>query len=163
MARVSWRLTSIALIDTSICLNHSFVYWKLIEEESLLIPLLMWQYITGRPPLSQPTKLLMTIRIVLQFFSSLARGISQSFTNTKYTTERVEGKKNNHRLGLAPNARRSLWHFYAALCEFVGYCERVFTQNSHKPLGMLTYLLTLVYLASVGQQVLAAAFLTSVD
>ena len=68
----------------------------------------MWQYTAGRLPLSQPTKLLMTIRIVLWFFSSLARGISHSLTNTQNTQPRGWKKRrtNNHRLGLAPSARR---------------------------------------------------------
>ena len=61
----------------------------------------MWQYTAGRPLLSQPTKLLMAIRIVKWFFSSLARGISHSFTNTQNTQPREQS-----RLVLAPSAKR---------------------------------------------------------
>ena len=67
-------------------------------------------------------------------------------------------------LGLAPSARwRCLWHFCVALCEFAGYRERCIRAKLHKPQGILTRLLALVNPASVDQQVLAAAFLTSVD
>ena len=67
-------------------------------------------------------------------------------------------------LGLAPNARAgegSLWHFCAAFREFAGYRGRVFTQNFEK--ASRTHFLALVNPASVGQQVLVAAFLNSVD
>ena len=60
--------------------------------------LMLLQYTASWPPLFQPTKLLMAIRIVLWFFSSLARGISHSFTKTQNTQLRGWKKRrtNNH-------------------------------------------------------------------
>ena len=68
----------------------------------------MRQYTAGRPPQSQPTKLLMAIKIVKWFFSSLAGDVSHSFTNTQHTQPRgwKERRTNNHGLGLAPSAKR---------------------------------------------------------
>ena len=73
----------------------------------------------------------MAIDLSNGFFSSPTRGITHFFTDTQNTTERVEEKNkqtNKHGLGLAPRARRgnSMWHFCAALLEFVGYRWRVF-------------------------------------
>ena len=69
----------------------------------------------GRPPLSQPNKLLMAIRI-LWFFSSLARDISHSFTNTQNTTERVKEKNKQTRTWFRSKRKRgSLWHFLCIL------------------------------------------------
>ena len=78
------------------------------------------------------------------------------------TQQRVE-EKNKHGLGSAPSARRgkSMWHFCAALRAFAGYRWRVFCAKLPQSHGMLTRLL-LVNPASVGQQVLAVVFLTSV-
>ena len=91
-------------------------------------------------PLSQLSKLLMVIRIVLWFFSSLTRGISHFFTNTqnpKYTTERVEEKKKKTITGLgylqAQEGRR-LWPFPSirCFCELTRACTRAKFPQSHQ-------------------------------
>ena len=95
------------------------------------------------------------------FFSSLARGISYFLMDTKNTTERVEEKEQTIGLGLAPSARgRKSVQLSVHLQAIAGvYLRETFS----KPLGILTHLLELVNPASVGQPVLAATFLTSVD
>ena len=87
------------------------------------------------------------------FFSSPTRGITHFFTDTQNTTERVEekNKRTNTELDqLQEQERGSLWH--CAFCELTWACTR--TKFWH---------LALVNPASVGQQVLAVVFLTSVD
>ena len=81
----------------------------------------------------------------------------------KHNWEGERKEEQNHGLGLAPSATgRSLWHFCAALCAFVGYRGRIFARNSHKATR------TADSFSCIGQpelspQVLAATFLTSVN
>ena len=89
------------------------------------------------------------------------------FADMQSTTERVEekNKRTNTDLGQlqAQEAGKSIWHFLYILCfcELTRTCTQVKTFT--KPLAMLTWLLALVHPASRGHQVLAAAFLTSVN
>ena len=74
-------------------------------------------------------------------------------------------RTNEYGLGSAPSARRgkSMWHFCAALHAIAGARGLVFCAKlpqSHWPCWLL---LALINPASVGQQVLAVVFLTSVD
>ena len=82
--------------------------------------------------------------------------------DTQNTTEGVEEKKN--RLGLAPSARKEKFVILLCnspcICRLSQACICVKVPQSH--LGMLTHF-ALVNPAPVGQQVLAAAFRTSVD
>ena len=92
-------------------------------------------------------------------------GISHFFTNTQNTQPRgLKKRKINNRTWVSSKCRREVCDTFVQLSvHFAGYCEGVFALNSRKPQGMLTNLLTLVNPASVGHQVLAATFLTSVD
>ena len=53
---------------------------------------------------------------------------------------------------------KSLWHFVQLSVHLQAIAGEYLRETSTKPLGMLTHLLALVNLASVGQQVLAVAF-----
>ena len=76
----------------------------------------------------------------------------------------VEGKnkRTNTDLGQLQAQERSMWHFCAALRAFAGYRGRVFARNFHKATRNANSFLALVSPASIGQQVLAVVFLTSV-
>ena len=86
------------------------------------------------------------------------------YQHTKYTIERME-EKNNHGLWLVLSAREGgvCDTFVLLSVHLQAITGGYLRETSTKPLGMLTYLIALVNPASVGQQVLAAAFLTSVD
>ena len=95
-------------------------------------------------------KPLITIRIVLWFFSSPARGISHSLQIRKAQPRQWKKRTNKH------TRRGSLWH---SLCILWANASVYSSENSHKA---SCNALALIKPASVGQQVLAAAFLTSV-
>ena len=76
-------------------LNDQTVLFKNIQSGVGQLSWIVWQYNASRPPLSQPTKLPMAIRIVLWFFPSLASDISRSFTKTQNTQPRGWKKKKN--------------------------------------------------------------------
>ena len=89
------------------------------------------------------------------------------YRHIKYNRE-GGGKEqtNKHGLGLAPSARRGK-SVGQLLCSSLCICRLsracILHETSTKPLGMLTHLFALVNLASVGQQVFAVVFLTSVE
>ena len=128
---------------------------------------MLLQHTAGWPPLSQPTKLLMAIRIVSRFFSSLARGISHFFTNTQNAQLRVWKKKKNKQSRAWVSSECKKGEVGDTFVQFSMHLQAIASvlscETSTKSLGMLTHLLMLVNPASVGQQVLAVTFLTSVD
>ena len=95
----------------------------------------------------------------LWLFSSPARGISHFFTDMQNTTEKRTNKQT--RAWVSSKCKRGKSDTFYAFCELTWACTQAKTLT--KPLAMLTYLLTLVHPAFVGQQVLTATFLTSVD
>ena len=109
----------------------------------------------------------MAIRIVWRFFSSPARGISHFFTNPQNTQPRRWKKKkrtSNRAWASSKCKRREVCDTFVSLSAHLQATADVYlSEKSTQPLGMLTPLLALVSPASVSQQVLAAAFLTSVD
>ena len=86
------------------------------------------------------------------------------YGHTKHNREcgRKE-QTNKHGLGSVPSAREkflTLLRSSPCICRLSRAC--ICAKLPKKPLGMLTHFLTLVNPASVGQQVLAVVFLTSV-
>ena len=100
-------------------------------------------------------------------FSSLAWGSSHSFTNTQNIQLSGWKKKKNKKLRAWVSSmckRGEVCDTFVQLFVHLLVIAGVYLlETSTKPLGMLTHFLTFVNPASVGQQVLAVAFLTSVD
>ena len=95
------------------------------------------------------------------FTNTQSWGISHLFTNTQSTQPRGWGRRrrtNKNEFVLAPSARRSLRPFCAALRAFAGYCD---TPTSHKECWLIFLRWSTRH--PVVQQVLTAAYLTSVD
>ena len=120
----------------------SFFVWLLLHSVHHHV----WQYPADRPPLSQPTKVLMTIRIVYRFFSSLARGISHFFTNTQNTQPRGWKKKKNKQSRAWVSARME--KSVTLLCILWANASVYSNETPTKPLGLLTHFLALVNPAS---------------
>ena len=98
------------------------------------------------------------------FFSSLAGGISHSFTDTQSTTERVEekNKRTNTDLGQlqVQEGEKSQWH---SLCILLANTSVYSRKISHKATRNGDLNSRVGYPGICGSKVLAAAFLTSVD
>ena len=85
-----------------------FFFLSFISILFLFLCYSLWQYTEADPHYPNFLKPLLAIGSSLIFLIS-GQGYFTFFTdtwNTTYTTERLEEKKNNHGLGLAPSARR---------------------------------------------------------
>ena len=121
----------------------------------------MWQY---TPPhyLNQPNYL--SPLESSSGFSHLRPGVFHISLPTHKIHNREGGRKrrtNKHGLGLAPSVRRE--KSLTFLCILWANTSVYSSETPTKPRGMLIHFLALVNPASVGQHVLAATLLTSVD
>ena len=86
----------------------------------------------------------------------------------RYTKHNREGGRKNQQTRAWVSSKRKKWEVYVALlCSSPCICSLsracILRETSTKPIRMLTHHFVLVYPASVGKQVLAVVFVTSVD
>ena len=114
-------------------------HWTVVSTIFGLISNELWQY--GRPPLSQPIKLLMAIRIVWWFFLSLAGGILHSFTKTQNTQPSGwKKRRTNNRAWVSSKCKwGEVCNIFLLLFVHLQAIAGVYLrETSTKPLGMLT-------------------------